>query len=444
MIISSKYSVREIAYAIEAEYKGNNFTVDGIGWDSRECFKNYCYFVFKGENFDGISFVSQAIKNGACLIVSDRKIKCNVPVLYVKNTKDALCKLARYHKGSAKIIGVTGSAGKTTTKEMIKGVLSTKYRVAATLYNENNEIGVAKTLLSLSDEDFCVVEMGMRKRGEIEYLSSICEPETSVITNALSAHIGILGSREEIFKAKTEIFKFTKNFSIMPNEDRFKKCEIFSTVPIFIGENGDISFKIIEKTANGLKYLIKESYAENIFEIPSFNIHSVYNSIFAYAVGKIYSIDVDVIRKSFESFTNVGYRDKIEIINGITVVIDCYNASYDGIKSALDGFIRLCNVRNLRPNILLGTMYEIEPNEKEYHYRIGELARDLNVQTLLTYGDFAEYYTDGFMGGEIFDDKKKIAKYIISNFGNKDAVMIKAGRRDKMEEVIFEMKELMK
>ena len=89
-------------------------------------------------------------------------------------------------------------------------------------------------------------------------------------------------------------------------------------------------------------------------------------------------------------------------------------------------------------------MYEIEPNEKEYHYRIGELARDLDVQTLLTYGDFAEYYTDGFMGGEIFDDKKKIDKYIISNLGNNDAVLIKAGRRDKLEEIIFEMKELVK
>ena len=136
--------------------------------------------------------------------------------------------------------------------------------------------------------------------------------------------------------------------------------------------------------------------------------------MFAYTIGRIFHIDIELIKKSFESFVNIGYRDKVEIINGITLVVDCYNASYDGMKSALDGFIRLCAMQNLRPNILLGTMYEIEPNEKEYHYRIGELARDLDVQTLLTYGDFAEYYTDGFMGGEIFDDKKKIAKYIIS------------------------------
>lgn len=444
MITSSEYSVSEIASVIGAENNYKNFTVDGIGWDSRESFKNYCYFVFKGENFDGISFVSQAIKNGATLIISDRYVESNVPILYVKNTKDALCRLARYHKGSTKIIGITGSAGKTTTKEMIKNVLSTKYSVTATLNNENNEIGVAKTLLSIKKEDFCVVEMGMRKRGEIEYLSSMCNPDISVITNALSAHIGILGSKEEIFKAKTEILKYTKKISILPSEDRFKECEKFSAVPIFVGENGDVSFKILEKNINGLKYIIKDAYGENVFNIPTFTIHNVYNSMFAYTIGRIFHIDIELIKKSFESFVNIGYRDKVEIINGITLVVDCYNASYDGMKSALDGFIRLCAMQNLRPNILLGTMYEIEPNEKEYHYRIGELARDLDVQTLLTYGDFAEYYTDGFMGGEIFDDKKKIAKYIISNFGNNDAVLIKAGRRDKLEEVIFEMKELVK
>jgi len=444
MITSANYSVTEIAKAIGVDYSGESGLINGLGWNSKEKLDKYCYFVFKGLNYDGIEYVPEAINNGARLIISDRYIKAHVPVLYVEDVRKALCMIAAYHKGKTKIIGVTGSAGKTTTKEMIKAVLSRKYSTIATKDNENNEIGVAKTLLSISDEEFCVIEMGMRKRGDIDFLSSFCNPEASVIINALSAHIGLLGSKDEIFLAKTEILKYTKSYAILPFEDRFLKYCKGDYEKIFVGEQGDISYSNILPTNNGLKYQIKHHDKIISAFIPSFLNHNIYNSLYAYAIGSLYSVDSNEIISSLAEFRNVGLREKREIINGITVILDCYNASYEGMKSSLEGFAHFCAVDGLTPNVILGKMYEIGVNEEEYHYRIGEYARDLGIKDLIAYGSCAKYYTDGFIGGKGFENKIDMAKYIIENYGKQDAILIKAGRADKLEDIIHEMKEILK
>lgn len=444
MISSTKYSIKEIASVIKADYSGENEIVNGIGWDSRESLMGHCYFVFKGDKYDGINYVNEAVENGARLIISDRYIKSEIPVLYVENTKNALCELAKYHKNKTKIIGVTGSSGKTTTKEMIRHILRYKYNVISTSDNENNEIGVAKTLLSIKDEDICIVEMGMRKRGEISYLSSICAPETSIITNAQIAHIGELGSAEEIFLAKTEILENTKSNCILPYEKRFLECNKYSSTPIYVGQDGNISYSDVRYTENGLNYSINDGENKNDFFIPSFGHHNILNSLFAYSVGKIYSVDINQIKKALSCFKNVGLREKTEKVNGITIVLDCYNASFDGMKSSIEGFMKLCRNKNLRPNLLLGKMYELGDNEWEYHYRIGEYARDIGVADLVAYGDCAEHYIDGFMKGVAFENKKSIARYILDSYNENDAILVKAGRKDKLEEIINELKELVK
>ena len=138
------------------------------------------------------------------------------------------------------------------------------------------------------------------------------------------------------------------------------------------------------------------------------------------------------------------YVENIQIINGITFILDCYNASFDGMKSSIDGFIQFCSSKSLRPKLLLGKMYELGDNEWEYHYRIGEYARDIGACDLIAYGDCGKYYIDGFLRGVEFDSKKSVARYILNNCNENDAVFVKAGRADKLEEIINEMKELIK
>jgi UDP-N-acetylmuramoyl-tripeptide--D-alanyl-D-alanine ligase len=188
----------KIADVLNSKLIGENKKIEDITLNSKEQLnKTTCFFAIRGEKYDGNNFISEAVKNGAGLIVTNVKPNIEVPYILVDDTKIALGILGKHNKGGTKIVGITGSAGKTTTKEMIKALLSQKYNVYATRLNENNEIGVAKTLLRIKNHDFCIVEMGMRGLGEIRYLSSIAEPDISVITNAGTAHLERLGTKEE-------------------------------------------------------------------------------------------------------------------------------------------------------------------------------------------------------------------------------------------------------
>ncbi|MBQ8730407.1 MAG: hypothetical protein IJY81_04390, partial [Lachnospiraceae bacterium] len=337
------------------------------------------------------------------------------------------------------------SAGKTTVKEMIKTVMSEKYSVTATLNNENNEIGVAKTLLSCSDEEFCIVEMGMRARGEIAYLAELCRPETSIITNSGSAHIGLLGSSKEIFNAKTEIIEYTRKYCILPNEERFIKLQKNNLSSIYVGGRGDFSAENIEYCKSGVEYSVyNKCFNLGRIFIPTFSKHNITNSLFAYSVGNIYGIEHESIANALKCFTNTKMREEILSINNICLVVDCYNASYEGMKSAIESFNNYCTLKNLSPNLVLGLMKEMGDYSDEYHYRIGEYAKDIGIHSLIVYGESGEKYTDGYCGGKVINDKNTLAQFILSNYGSGDAILFKGSRSVRMEEIINEMKELMK
>ena len=155
-------------------------------------------------------------------------------------------------------------------------------------------------------------------------------------------------------------------------------------------------------------------------------------------------MEINEIKHALSEYRNTDLRENIQIVHGVTFVLDCYNASFDGMKSSIDGFIQFCLSKKLKPKLLLGKMYELGDNEWEYHYRIGEYARDMGVCDLIAYGDCGKYYIDGFLNGKEFDNKKSIAEYILNNYSENDAVFVKAGRVDKLEEIINEMKELVK
>ena len=445
MKLHYKLTVNDIARAIDMEKGYSNAIIDNVSWNSKEISKNGCFFAIKGKKHNGNDYINEAIKNGASLIISDEDVYSSVEYIKVNNVVDSLCRIARYYAKNVIIIAVTGSAGKTTVKEMIKAVLSQKYKVTATKENENNEIGVAKTLLSVNEEEICVIEMGMRALGEIKYISGICLPQTSVITNCGSAHIERLGSKENIFRAKTEILENTISNCILPNENRFLNVEKYDLNTIFVGDNGNMESKEIEYNKEGTEFSVFENNTRlgRIF-LPSLSNYNVTNALFAYSVGRLYGVEHNEIKNARSNFKNIGYRENILRVAEITFVLDCYNASYEGVRESIKGFCNYCHVNGYRPNLILGCMREIGDGSYEYHYRIGEYARDMEIKTLIAYGHESSGYIDGFTNGIIFYDKKNIAEHILSRYCKRDAFLVKGSRSEKLEEIIYEMKELLK
>jgi len=368
----------------------------------------------------------------------------------VKNILHALLSLAEFHLSNKNTvtIAVTGSTGKTTTKEMIKSVLSVKYKTLSTFENENNEIGVSKTALSVKDEQFCVIEMGMRGSGEIRALSGACHPHTSVITNCGSAHIGLLGSLENIFLAKAEVLEYTEKYCILPFEERFVNLKKADLIATYIGAddvNSDLCAENVVMGKKGITYSIKyKGCNKGEIYIPTFSLYNVKNSLNAYAVGLIYGMEHGEIQKGLSEFSNISLREDKVTINGIFIFLECYNASFNSMKSAIYSFVEYCKIKKLTPNILLGKMQELGDNEEEYHYRIGEYARDIGVKELIAIGKESKPYLDGFYGGLLFDNKKDAAKYVLENYGSSDAFLIKGSRTEKLEYIVNEMEELTK
>ena len=430
MIYDLHFSCEEIAKAVNGKLIGENNIVNALSIDSREkSHTNYCYFAIKGTRYDGEEFVQEAISNGAGLIITCTYIKANVPVIIVRDTTVALGMLAHYHKGKTKIIGVTGSNGKTTTKDMIKSVLETKYSVCATKENNNNEIGVALTLLSIQDEDYCVVEMGMRGKGEIDWLSKICEPSISVITNCNSAHIGRLGSEKNIFEAKTEILNYTKEYAILPSEERFKELN-FKGKKLYVGENGDYYPHNIIQKISGVKFDIKSCL--NI-EIDSIYRHDAMNATFAFAVGKLCNISEEMIKDGLSNFKKHGCRGEVYKVNGVTVIDDSYNASYESMKEAIISVKN--NYADKRIAVLLGDMLELGEFSRDMHLKIGRLCRKIGVDLLFAYGEQSEHYLQGFGAGERILDYKEIVKTVFSKLNESFVLLIKASNKVKFHKL---------
>lgn len=433
----------KLAEILEGELFGENCKIEYISTDTREQFhNNTCYIAIKGKNFDGNNFLNDAIAENCSLIVLDKKVPCNIPMIVVKDTKKAFGLLAKELSQKAKIIGITGSVGKTTVKEMVTLVLRERYSVASTIKNENNEIGVAKTLLSINNNDYCVIEMGMRALHEIEWLSYIAEPEISIITNCGTSHLELLGSEENIFKAKTEIFKYTQKYALVPYENRFILYDYGNIKPIFIGKS-DIYYFDLSYKENGIKFSAKykDTIIENV-EISTFNINNVINALFAISIGKLCNVSNEEIKRGLKKYKGENMHEEFSQINGITIIEDCYNASYESVKGAIFSLKKYAEIKNATPNLLLGDMLEIGEHSQEYHYRIGELAKDLGIKNLFAIGKYAKNITDGFSGGIICNQREKLADLIMRKLSKNDVILVKASRALMLEKIVEQMKEI--
>ncbi len=408
-----------------------------ISTDTRTINYGDIYLPLKGENFDGENFISKAIEGGSNAYFTTRDICLENAdlVLKVKNTTDAYLSLAQYYKEKINPVtfAVTGSSGKTTTKEMLYSVLSQKFKTHKTLSNHNNEIGFCQTLLSMENEtEALIVEMGMRGLGEIELLTTHLNPDYAIVTNCGNAHLGRLGSLDNIAIAKCEIAKGLKpdGVFIAKNQDITKKHLNFKGDKIFYSLD---DAKILEIKPSYSKF----EYHQKVYELYVEGEYNIENSLgiieTAYRAGMSY----EQIFKGLSSYRPIEKRWDIENINGIKFINDSYNANPDSMKASVKTFIELYK----NPVAILGDMGELGNDETLLHFEVGEFLSKLNknVKYLLVGNLAAQIGKPLEMAGfevKYFDCNEDVARYIIENLNESYTIFLKASRFMKFENIL--------
>lgn len=435
---------------IELVYGDETTELDTFERDSRKVKNGDCYVAIVGDNFDGNNFIVSAIENGAKSIICSRNlydnemnivIKNNINVLKVENTVEAIQNIAKYKRSliDVPIVAITGSVGKTSTKDTIAGVLSSKYRVLKTEGNLNNEIGVPFTILKYKDEDIIVVEMGMNGFRQISVLTDIAKPTLAVVTNIGTAHIGILGSRENILKAKMEILEGLQGNTVIINNDNdllhkwaLDNINRYNVVTYGINENSSYNAKEIDS---------HEDYSEfnvdgDLFRINIPGEHFVLNALCAYAVGRHFNLSNTEIKNGLLNLKLTEKRmQKVNSYCGAIIINDAYNANYDSMKAALE-YLR--NVKNRRKIAILGDMLELGKFSKQIHSDVGREVYDIDV--LITVGNEAKNIANNAKISKenifSFDNNDDAIKKIKMIIGENDLILVKASNGMKFTNIV--------
>lgn len=382
------------------ENKINNFIID-----SRFITEGDCFVAIKGENSNGNQFLEMALEKGASVCLVDEKPDTKVlekyncrTIIKVDNTVKALQEIAKYKRSlyDIPVVAVTGSVGKTSTKDIIANVLSKKYNVLKTEGNFNNHLGLPLTLLKLRDHTAVVVEMGMNHFREISVLTDIARPTIAVITNIGTSHIGNLGSRQNILKAKLEILEgLQEGGKVIINNDNDLLNNWAQTVDrrnVFmygIENKSDFSPYNIQENNNGTIYEINIKDKEYIVKVPVMGRHFIYNSLCAISVASALNIEPEKIIQGIENFKLTAKRmDFRNLGNGAIVLADYYNASYDSMKSALE-VVR--DYKSKRKIAVLGDMLELGEYSEKLHKDVGTEVYNNKIDILITVGKLAKY-----------------------------------------------------
>ena len=439
-------------------------TVEDIVRDTREVKKGDTYIGFKGEKNDGNLMYEQALKNGAkiCILqkssiensIDIEKIKKeynNSTIILVEDTTRTLQQIATLKRNmyDIPVVGITGSVGKTSTKDIIASVMSKKFNVLKTLGNYNNQIGLPLTILRLKDENAMVIEMGMNQLREISNLTKIAKPTVAVITNVGTAHIGNLGSRENILKAKLEILEgLEENGILVINNDndmlnkwnRENKNKSFKVITFGMENKSDIMPYDVQLSENGSTYKIDiEGKTYNV-NISVGGNHFVLNSLCAIAIGRIFNIKMEDILDGIANFELTKRRMQVEKNKqGITIINDCYNANYDSMKAGIE-YLAKINAKN--KIAVLGDMLELGNFAKELHERVGKEVAKNNIDVLITVGDLSKYIASeaermGLSDKNIFCYKtnKEAIKKIKEISKEGDAILLKASNGLNFQEI---------
>ena len=425
-----------------------NLSIKKIYTDSREQVENGLFVPIVGERFDAHQFVNDIIDKGAVATFWSHKEPPNnlpedFPVIYVNDTIQALQQLAHAYRKQVDplVIGVTGSNGKTTTKELIAACMQAKYQTAKTEGNLNNHIGLPLTILHMDpDVEVLVAEMGMSDFGEIELLSKIAEPDHAVITNIGESHIEFLGSREGIARAKLEIkagLKSDGRLLIDGDEPLLQQDEYANKIYCGFEPSNDYRVEAYQQNKDSMDVTINGAS----FQLPLLGKHQALNAAFALAVSELLSIDREQAIKQLESVALPGMRfEKIETADGALLINDAYNASATSMIASLDV---IKNMQIPRKIAVLADILELGDYSEKAHRQVGQ-AIDHQFEAVYTYGTDSRYILDGlsdsFHGDrQHFSAKENLVNTIRTTMKNDTVVLFKGSRSMKLEEIIDEL-----
>ena len=454
-------SLKDILNAVDGKLlqKGCIEKFNHITIDTREVKKNSIFVAIKGEKYNANEFLIQAIKNGAALCIID-ELKYNeadlpedTAVIVVEDTRKALLNLAEFYKSilNIKVVAITGSTGKTSTKDMTYALLNEKYKVYKTQGNFNNEIGLPLTIFKLDKSyDIAILEMGMSHFFEIHNMAKTAKPDIGIITNIGISHMENLKNRKNILRAKLEITDyFTSASTLIINTDsdlleslnipnrQFEliKCGVnikadLRADNIYLGEDF-VTFDIGE----GEKQVFKN------FRVNSPGKHNVFNALLAIEVGRKFGMTYEEMNRGIEKLQMTSMR--LDILRGAkyTIIDDCYNASPDSMKAAIDV---LHNIKGKRKIAILGSMRELGEEAFNAHKAIGAYAEKNSVDFLIVLGEFSLAYEEGFSdkcGLKSFNSNENVIKFLKDFLIEGDVILVKASRAMKFEEIVNDIKE---
>ena len=436
--------------------------------DTRTIKKGDTYIGIKGEKFDGSSFWKDALNNGAeTVIINNIKLdeieeykKQNKNIIQVEDTIKAIGEMASYkmkiqkEKYNLKVVGVTGSVGKTSTKDIIANVLSKKYKVLKTEGNNNNHIGLPLTILRLQDEEIAVIEMGMNHLGEISYLTKIAKPDIAVITNIGTSHIGNLGSRENILKAKLEILEGMDKKKIVINNDNdlLNKWYLENKNNIEIHTFGiknesEFNAKNIKLKENSSEFICENKNEKINIEVPVGGEHFILNALCGLTVGKLLNLNNQEIKNGIKDFKLTAKRMEINHLkNNITIINDSYNASYESMKASISN---LKNMNGERKIAVLGDMFELGDFSEKLHKEVGTEIYKNKIDKLYLIGNYSKFIgeeaeKEGFKKENIFyfENKDELFNNLKNNLKSGDVILIKASNGMKLFEIAEKLKNI--
>ncbi len=435
--LSQIASVLGATYNVDAEF-------DSVCIDTRKITKGCLFICIKGERFDAHQFANEALELGASAVMIHTDIEPNGAYIRVDDTSSAMLKLAGYYRSQFDIpvVGLTGSVGKTTTKEFTHLVVSAKYNAIKTQGNLNNEIGLPQMLFQIdSTTEAAVIEMGMNHFGEISRLTRATRPTVALITNVGVSHIENLGSREGILKAKLEICEgLSEGAPLILNADNdmLKTVKDSKHRVIFYGvDNGDFQAVNIKQNDSFTEFDVEYYGKSQHIKIPTIGIHNVYNALAAFTVGYVLDIEPQLCANALEGYVPAGMRQRVTQVGGIKSIEDCYNASPDSMRASIKA---LADIKGNKKIAVLADMLELGEYSKEAHLSVGNMVGENKIDILLAYGNDAKYYVENAKAGGVeaylFDDKQALADKLLQCASSGDVVLFKGSRGMKLEDII--------
>lgn len=435
--------ISEVAELFDQIITGEDCAFRSVSTDTRSLMPGDLFVALKGDNFDGHGYLELAAEKGAVAAIVDRDIDSSIPTIKVRDTKLALGRLSAHWRKQLdiKMVGLTGSNGKTTVKEMLICILSEVGSVSATAGNFNNDIGLPLTLLKISPENqFGVIEMGANHLGEIAYLTELTSPDVALLNNAAPAHLEGFGSLQGVVDAKGEIFSGLSDsgIAVINRDDDYSDywasmCDEHKKIFFGLDTSADVT-TLVEPTEYDGTFILKTASGEIEIQLHVLGLHNLKNALAASAVSIALGVELKVIKKGLEKFQGVNGRLQINYAaNDSLVIDDTYNANPASVRAAID----VLSTQKLKTVLVLGDMGELGSDAEQLHTDLGAYAKDKKINTLMTFGKLSSFAANEFgENASSYLEKEKLIKDLNIHLNEKVAVLVKGSRSMHMEDVV--------